>query len=427
MGEKEDKRKNENQVTFRDLKSQPTEQQLCNLRWIKTPCSYASLGSTFSLLQQDIMLQVSAKLQEYINQYYDQMRYKEKTYPKSPFLSEQQKMEALHIRIDMSDLVDSHNNYKVMFQEYADGKVPIVEEIGALRVFVKKDKLSDFYPVFDRISLPKKTWVCKDGTIKEVYSGVVELYINHFVADYAFDLSKGYIPHMARVAKTSKRRVTPRVYLWLMENKDRPKKRGQRDPLSITVEKLKDFLGCYDIDPETKEKVYQYAKYSKFKKDVLDKAKADLVAQAKKNEIDITFDYTEHYSKGKTRGNPDYITFEVFYTPLGRLHKAGKYSEGELFDAKAYDVTSNAKTGFSKIKTKMGEGRDQWQAFCKLVTGDAEKSLLSRISFVGMKNERFCVECSDEDFDMIRNLGIEKTAREFFNCVGSFAPVFYRG
>ena len=79
MGAKEDKRINENQVTFRDLENQPTEQQLCNLRWIKTPCSYASLGSTFSLLQQDIMLQVSAKLQEYINQYYDQMRYKEKT------------------------------------------------------------------------------------------------------------------------------------------------------------------------------------------------------------------------------------------------------------------------------------------------------------------------------------------------------------
>ena len=427
MGANEDKRINENQVTFRDLENQPTEQQLCNLRWIKTPCSYASLGSTFSLLQQDIMLQVSAKLQEYINEYYDQMRYKEKTYPKSPFLSEEQKREALHIRIDMSELVDNHSNYKEMFQEFADGKVPIVEEIGALRVFVKKDKISDFYPVFDRISLPKKTWVSKDGTIKDVYSGVVELYINHFVADYAFDLSKGYVPHMARVAKTSKRRVTPRVYLWLMENKDRPRKRGQSDPLSVTVEKLKDFLGCYEIDPETKEKVYQYAKYSKFKKDVLDKAKADLVAQAKKNDIDITFDYTEHYPKGRKRGNPDYITFEVFYTPLGKLHKAGKYSEGELFDAKAFDVAKNVLPSSTKIKTEVGAGSDKWKAFCKLVIGDAEKSLISRISFIGMKNGRFCVECSDDDFEMIRKLGIEEKAKEFFDCKGSFAPVFYRG
>lgn len=116
----------------------------------------------------------------------------------------------------------------------------------------------------------------QDGTEKWAYSGIVDLQINHFIADYAFDLSKGYIPHMARVAKTSKRRVTPRVYLWLMENKDRPKKKkGLDNPLSVTLEELKDFLGCYEINPETKEKVYQYPRYSRFKKDVLDKAKAD--------------------------------------------------------------------------------------------------------------------------------------------------------
>ena len=64
------------QVSFKDLERQPTAEELCSLRWIKTPCSYASLGSTFTLLQQDIMLQVSARLQRCINQYYDQMRYK---------------------------------------------------------------------------------------------------------------------------------------------------------------------------------------------------------------------------------------------------------------------------------------------------------------------------------------------------------------
>ena len=233
---------------------------------------------------------------------------------------------------------------------------------------------------------------------------------------------------MARVAKTSKRRVTPRVYLWLMENKDRPKKRkGLDDPLSVTLEDLKDFLGCYEINPETNEKVYQYPRYSRFKKDVLDKAKADLIEQAKRNEIDITFDYKEHYLNGGKRGNPDYITFEVFYTPLGRLHKAGKFTEGELFDAKAFDVAKNVQPASSKIETKVGEGADKWKAFCDLIIGDAEKSLISRLSFVGMKNDRFCVECSDEDFEMIRKLGIEDKAKEFFGCKGSFAPVFYRG
>lgn len=416
------------QVSFKDLERQPTAEELCSLRWIKTPCSYASLGSTFTLLQQDIMLQVCARLQRYINQYYDQMRYKEKTYPKSPFLSEEQKDEALHIQLDMSDLVSSRSNYKEMLQEYADGKVPVAEQISALKMYVRKDNVVDLYPVFDKISLPKKVWKMQDGTEKWAYSGIIDLRINHFIADYAFDLSKGYIPHMARVAKTSKRRVTPRVYLWLMENKDRPKKRkGLDDPLSVTLEDLKDFLGCYEINPETNEKVYQYPRYSRFKKDVLDKAKADLIEQAKRNEIDITFDYKEHYLNGGKRGNPDYITFEVFYTPLGRLHKAGKFTEGELFDAKAFDVAKNVRSASSKIETKVGEGADKWKAFCNLIIGDAEKSLISRLSFVGMKNDRFCVECSDEDFEMIRKLGIEDKAKEFFGCKGSFAPVFYRG
>ena len=33
----------------------------------------------------------------------------------------------------------------------------------------------------------------------------------------------------------------------------------------------------------------------------------------------------------------------------------------------------------------------------------------------------------DDDFEMIRKLGIEEKAKEFFDCKGSFAPVFYRG
>lgn len=91
------------------------------------------------------------------------------------------------------------------------------------------------------------------------------------------------------------------------------------------------------------------------------------------------------------------------------------------------DLFANVHPASSKIETKVGEGTDNWKAFCKLVIGDAEKSLISRISFVGMKNGRFCVECSDDDFEMIRKLGIEDKAKEFFDCKGSFAPVFYRG
>ena len=110
-------------------------------------------------------------------------------------------------------------------------------------------------------------------------------------------------------------------------------------------------------------------------------------------------------------------------------HWAGKPSiqSKDKAQPQQLDLFANVQPASSKIETKIGEGSDKWKAFCKLVIGDAEKSLVSRISFVGMKNGRFCVECSDDDFEMIRNLGIEDKAKEFFDCKGSFAPVFYRG
>ena len=99
--------------------------------------------------------------------------------------------------------------------------------------------------------------------------------------------------------------------------------------------------------------------------------------------------------------------------------KTGNFVEGDIF-AHVHQPAED------KIVTESGQGADKWKAFCKLLIGDAEKSLVSRISFVGMKNDRFCVECSDDDFEMIRKLGIEDKAKEFFGCKGSFAPAFYR-
>ncbi len=34
---------------------------------------------------------------------------------------------------------------------------------------------------------------------------------------------------------------------------------------------------------------------------------------------------------------------------------------------------------------------------------------------------------SDDDFAALKTSGLERLAQEFFDCVGSFMPVFYRG
>ena len=44
-----------------------------------------------------------------------------------------------------------------------------------------------------------------------------------------------------------------------------------------------------------------------------------------------------------------------------------------------------------------------------------------------MKNQRFCVRATEEDFDLLKKLGVEKVAQQYFNCVGSYSPTFYAG
>ena len=81
-----------------------------------------------------------------------------------------------------------------------------------------------------------------------------------------------------------------------------------------------------------------------------------------------------------------------------------------------------------KSKIQMEKcGEEQWNEFLSRIIDPSQTTLLSRVKFLGMKNQRFCIQASQEDFQLLKTLGVEKIAQEFFNCVGSFAPTFYQG
>ena len=164
-----------------------------------------------------------------------------------------------------------------------------------------------------------------------------------------------------------------------------------------------------------------YPKFSQFKKNVLDTSIADINRLKEAGLLDICVSVEPIYNGKRKVGNPAFLKFRIYDSIAEMKGKTQVQVQTDLFGNPIVQPAS------TKIKTEVGEGIDKWKAFCNLVIGDAEKSLISRISFVGMKNGRFCVECSDDDFEMIRKLGIEDKAKEFFDCKGSFAPVFYRG
>lgn len=434
-------------LNFSDLIAPPTNKELAPSNWIKTPYAFTLIGKDFSLLQQEIMWRVSEHLQKCINKYFDEGRDKFKENPKSPFTSADK--EELAFVIDLSSLGVSSANYDRMFKpvRYKDGS-PILNPDGTVVTDNVLQELMDIkfslacektykgrkIHVMEEMPLFIKAHVEEDRKTGH-RSGYIDMRINPYVADYAFNMIYGYVKHITHVPQHTKKRVVPRLYLWLQWKLSKSKKKNKSSDAvrcRATVNELKDYLGLVLKDDDgnvvrdekTHEIVYQYPKYAWFKTRVLDKAKEELIRMGKENQIDITFDYTEDYGDRIHRGDPDYIVFDIYSTPLGQLHQKGKFAEGELFDFTEYTVQPKKS---DKIQVQQGEGLEQWNEFLSLVIEPSEKSLISAVRFVGMKNARFCIACSDEQMEQINKSGLVKLAKKYFHCSRSLAPVFYRG
>ena len=421
------------------------------LAWINTPFSLTKLDKQYSLFQQNVLMITSTYLQKFVDEYFLEKR--QLGDARSDFLFEQGVDHAVMnippIKIDIHDFVTCENmSYQKLRAEL---------KTSILDMTVKStlpDGSDEFTHIFSRMSIPssKNGYTTKDGRKVNRILGYIMLEIDPKLSKRVFDMGQGYIHHISMIAKFAKNVNTPRVYIYLL------RQIGLNRSMDISVPflELKSYLGLVEIDSVKKEilknefgepVMNKYPKFSQFKKQVLDVVRKDLQRMERLSQTDIVFDELKDedfiYQSGRRKGDPDFIRFHVRRTEVGEVHflkdknmdiaatlnerykqsnvrKTGKPIEGDIF-AHVHQPTE------SKITTEVGEGADQWQAFCNLIIGDAEKSLISRLSFVGMKNDRFCVECSDEDFDMIRKLGIEDKAKVFFGCEGSFAPAFYRG
>ena len=421
------------------------------LAWINTPFSLTKLDKQYSLFQQNVLMITSTYLQKFVDEYFLEKR--QLGDARSDFLFEQGVDHAVMnippIKIDIHDFVTYENmSYQKLRMEL---------KASILDMTVKStlpDGSDEFTHIFSRMSIPvsKNGYTIKEGKKVNRILGYIMLEIDPKLSKRVFDMGQGYIHHISMIAKFAKNVNTPRVYIYLL------RQIGLNRSMDISVPflELKSYLGLVEIDSVKKEilkndfgepVMNKYPKFSQFKKQVLDVVRKDFQRMEKLSQTDIVFDELKDedfiYQSGRRKGDPDFIRFHVRRTEVGEVHfskdknmdiaatlnerykqsnvrKTGKLIEGDIF-AHVHQPTE------SKIATEVGEGADKWKAFCNLIIGDAEKSLISRLSFVGMKNDRFCVECSDEDFEMIRKLGIEDKAKEFFGCKGSFAPVFYRG
>lgn len=304
--------------------------------WIKTPYAYSRLGANLTLLQQDALLQVSQALQTYIQKFYDEKRDKSDERPNCLFTP--QMLEALPpIEFHLSDFcADTHNYQKVRegIKELRDLTVDFVD---------RSQKIRSYYTVFTRIDIPEYaneylmslkhvTQEDKKILVRRA-TGSIKFHINKDMAKVIFDMSQGYISHLKSIARDSKKRSTPRVYLLLTRYNNLG-----RVEVDIPLLELKDYLGMLVRDETGDVISEQYPEFPKFKKWALETAKADLERMSALNQSDITFTYEPVYKGTRKRGNPEKVHFNIISTPLGKAHANMMHADAAIKKLMAYVV-----------------------------------------------------------------------------------------
>ena len=397
-----------------------------NEQWINTPFSFTKIDKQYSLSQQHVLFCVSSHLQEYVTRFFNEKR--EKGGLRSDYLFEVDKehvaMNVPKIRLKLNELGIDSSHYKDLRKA--------LKELLDFSVRIKIDGKVVIQHVFSNITEDVViNGYTKEGVAYDRSKGEVELKIDPVVAKYAFDMSQGFIHHMAMIARYANRANTPRIYLFLLRQMGINK---GKMTFQVPFMALKEYLGMATLSADGGVVEEQYPKFSQFKKQVLDAVKADFAKLSKEDKTDIVFtDCSPVYKRGQTRGNPEALLFKVKRTALGKAHIDGKVLERkEQKMGKANkepvigDLFAHVNTTESpKIKIVKG-GEDKWQSFQAMIIDPSQQALLKRFKFVGMKNDRFCVKATQEDFDLLKTLGVEDIAKEFFNCKGSYSPTFYR-
>ena len=287
--------------------------------WVKTPYRYTQLGAGMSLIQQQALLMVSEHLQSYIKDFYNLHLDKSKKRPKALFSEHVLKNGIPPFKIWLADLGVNPSNYfaarKTIEEINLKVEHPELDEHGnqtgrtlLTNVFSQFgfEETGDYYHFEDKEG--EKQAVMR----KQPY---IDVKINPDVAEWAFDMSQGYVNHLKLIASYSTKRPTPRLYLMLMNRT----KKGEKT-VKILLTELKEYLGIVPYkDEKTGEMVVPYPKFANFKQKVLDAVQADLERMAATNPptTDITFSYECLYPGSRKRGDPEYILFHVERTILG--------------------------------------------------------------------------------------------------------------
>lgn len=287
--------------------------ELEEARWIKQPVVYTLLSGDFSLMQTSIMIGLMDSIQDRINAYLKRKKEGDNR-QLSLFTQEEIEKEAVTFKIDFSSINVRPDAYDELDQACQN----LIRMSMSYPEFNESGKTTNrvYINLFSRIKIPTnlddkspKEYRYKNGKRRKGYIEITMLTKN--MTD-VFDMSRGYVNHIAMIAQLCRRKRTPRIYIYL----ERWKNCGHK---TVNLMEFKEYLGLMTWDRRTGEvKEDVYPKFSRFCASVLDPVKKEMDDLSSKNMIDISFDYEPIYKRGKGRSNPDEIKFTIHMSEMGR-------------------------------------------------------------------------------------------------------------
>lgn len=397
-------------------------------KWIDTPFAYThafvgrsihrganSISSGLSLLQQQVMILIASKFKRSMEEYYRTVKQDANKELYLPLFAEESVKEGIngYYNIPLSEI--NMNSKNVSIQK------DIVNQLKDLSLYVPSDEPGAYFDVVIfsvfHVNARKRT---------------LDVKLNPDVVKFLLNMNEGYIHHIKAIAENSKKKYTPLFYFYMLHLLRGEDKRTVVRPM----DELRMYLGLVTYKDGTMEiEKRMYPAFSDFRLRIIEPCMKDMAELAKKFKADIVFKVEAVYDDPKrTRGNPENLKYTIERNLYGKLAndvRSGRKDVTKAVQTLQGSIISTSKGSkpkkSDKIQVQQGEGLEQWNAYLSLVIEPSEKSLISRVRFVGMKNARFCIACSDEVMDQINKSGLVKLAKKFFHCERSLAPVFYRG
>lgn len=286
-----------------------------NTEFVKNPFIYSQIRGDFSLMQSNVMVSILGQLQGRINDYLEKRKVSGPQGDTYLWKNDELKKGVAEFVVPLRELGVRADTYDQL-EEACQKLLTLRMTYMTYDEETHEQKLV-FNNIFSRIELPTSS-ISKDGK-KINYekgarrTGEMKIIMLADNAQRIFDMSNGYVEHMAHIVPLCRKARTPRIYIYL----SRWKWVGHK---TVEYMELKEYLGLVTYNVTRSEiKTNLYPEYNKFRDCVLNPMKKELDALAADNLVDFTFDYEPVYPVGRRTGVPKSIKFTINLSDMGRM------------------------------------------------------------------------------------------------------------